>query len=231
MLVFTAVVGGAVLPVVAQNIGFYNLPVKPGDNLIAYQLDNSPDNDINHVLLGGVLTGSTFTEWDPVGNQLLPVSTFNGTTWSINYPFAPDGIGGVLNSPDDVTLLFAGSVVNLVTEGPNTGQYDFTPPERDSGTFLLAAAATVNGATFQQIIGRNPNDGDAVRTLDSATQQYSTTTFNNGAWNNGTPSLGVGQAAYFDLAVPEPSVYALTGLGALLVVTSRKMRIGKSRSA
>src|ERR1700733_12421715 len=77
----------------SAQVGFVNDTIVTGNNLIANDLSASPDNTLNNVLTFGVLTGSTFTEWDPVVQQFMPLSTFNGSTWSINYTFAPDQTG------------------------------------------------------------------------------------------------------------------------------------------
>jgi hypothetical protein len=54
-------------------------------------------------------------------------------------------------------------------------------------------------------------------------QIYTTTTFQNGVWDNGVPTLNVGQAAFFNLEpVPEPAVYNLFGASLLFAVTARK---------
>src|SRR5262252_8924377 len=93
-------------------VGYYNEILQPGDNLIANQLlQQGIDNTLNNCLVGGVLAGSTFTLWDPVNNQLLPPSMFNGHTWSINYNWNPiDGMGGVIHSPSLATNTFVGEV-------------------------------------------------------------------------------------------------------------------------
>ena len=203
-------------------VGFYNVGIFAGDNLVAAQLDNSPNNTLDTVLTTGVSTGSTFSEWNPVANSLLPLSTYNGTSWSIDYSFGPDGIGGVLNSPSATTVTFVGSLINLAVFGTNE-VYTFTPPARGPGTYLLGLAAPMGGATFQQIVGRAPNIGDSVSSLDGATQIYTTTTFNGSVWNNGIPSLAVGQADYFTLvAAPEPTVLALAGLGTASLLIFRR---------
>lgn len=205
----------------ANPVGYYNLNISPGDNLIANQLSASADNTLDSVLPVGPLTGSTFTEWDPAANQLLPVSTYNGSSWSIDYTFAPNGVGGVLNSPSSQTITIVGVVVNMDSTYEH---YEFTPPAYGPGTYLLALAAPLAaGATFQQIVGRAPDMGESVRTLNAATQLYSTTTFDGSVWNNGTPSLAVGQAAYFNLiAAPEPTTLALAGFGTAALIIFRR---------
>jgi hypothetical protein len=208
-------------------VGYYNLNIFPGDNLIASQFQSSdPNNGLDAVLTAGVAPGSTFSEWDPVASQFLPASTYDGSIWSINYSFGPNGVGGVLNSPSATTATFVGTVVNYDIDGP--AGYTFIPPARGPGTYLLALAAVAPfPASFQTIVGRAPNIGDSVRTLDGPSQVYSTTTFNGTSWDNGTPSLIIGQSAFFNLApVPEPSILALAGLGTASLVMVRRRKPG-----
>lgn len=80
---------------------------------------------------------------------------------------------------------------------------------------------------FYAVVGRNPNNGESVTTLDGESQLYSTTTFLNDTWDNGSPSLSVGQSAFFNLVnniapVPEPSAMALIGSSASLLLVSRR---------
>lgn len=209
-------------------VGYINLTIDAGDNLIANQLSAVPDNTLDSVFPAGagVLPGSTFSEWNPVTSQLLPSSTFNGTSWSINYTLAPNGMGGVLDSPGNTVVTTSGNVVNL-NLAPNANPfYTFVPPVLSPGTYLLAAAGPVSPGTFNLIIGSDPVAGDAVETLDALTQTYTTTTFNGTTWDNGAPSLGIDQSAYFTLAAPEPSTLALAGLGiGLFLVRFRQPRI------
>jgi hypothetical protein len=215
-------------PIASSNaVGYINLTIYAGDNLIANQLDDTVGNTLDDIFAtgpGDLLTGSTFTEWDPTSDQLLPASVFNGTSWSINYGLSPNGVGGVLNSPANTTVTFVGDVVNFNIQ-PGGG-YTFVPPLLGPGTYLLAMAAPLTG-TFEQVIGSDPIAGDSVETLDASTQTYSTTTFNGTTWNNGTPSLAVDEAAYFDLVVPEPSMFALTGLGAGILLICRRAQFIK----
>lgn len=206
--------------VYSTNVAGYIPLALSSENLIANQLDDGMGNTLDDVLPAGsgVLPGSTFTEWNAAANSLMPLSVFNGSTWSINYPFAPNGIGGVLDSPASTTITLVGSVVNFDF---STDMYTFTPPTRGAGTYLLALAAPLAPATFAGVVGRNPVAGDSVETIINGVE--STTTFNGTSWNNGTPGLAVGQAAFFDLvAVPEPSTLVLAGLGAAIAPMVRR---------
>lgn len=208
-------------------VGYIDLNISAGNNLIANQLgaQAGSNNDLNDVLTNGVATGSTFSEWEPTMNQLMPLSVFNGTAWSINYNFGPDGTGGVLNSPSATTVFTVGDVLNLNIDNGVSPFYTFVPPTRGPGTYLLSLAAPIPG-TFDDIIGRAPNAGDLVITLDGPSQTYSTNTFDGTSWSNGDPSLAVDQSAYFTLVpAPEPSVLALCGLGAAFLGIARRRKL------
>ncbi len=233
-LVLAGVICGAGFSASAQITGFYNLPIFAGDNLIANQFatGTSSPSTLDNVLTTGVPNGASFTEYDPNTHLALPPSVFTlaTSTWSINYTFGPNGLGGDLNSPDAATVTLAGTVVNLDF---GTGAYTYPAANYGPGLYLLALAAAVGPPTygsFQQIVGRNPSPGDSVETLNGATQTYTTTTFNGVSWNNGTPDLAEGQAAFFSLSTPEPSTYALLILSAVGLLISRRFRSQNSRS-
>jgi hypothetical protein len=198
-------------------VGYYKLMLYPGDNLIANQLSFS-NNTLNAIFQPGVPEGATFTGWNPSSQQYLPTSVYDiNTGWSINYELG-FGQGGLLHSPATFTNTFAGSV------WPGFNGIDpFVPPlVTDSGTLLLSCYIPIAPATFHDVVGRDPLNGESVTLLD-AVSQISTTTFENGVWDNGTPTLNVGQSAFFNLEpVPEPAVYNLVGAGLLLLATVRK---------
>jgi hypothetical protein len=210
-------------------VGYYNRNVVAGDNLIANQLGYGTggqySNTLDNVLTYGVADGSTFTEWDPTANAFLPLSVFNAaqTNWSINYTFNL-GQGGVLHSPVATTCTFVGeldgSIYNI-----NTGEYNWNPGY-GPGYYLLSCPVPFSDETFQEIVGRDPTDGEWVKILNEATQTYTVTTYHDGlGWDNGDPDLGVGQAAWFDLGpvvVPEPSAGLL--LAAACTVTLLRKR-------
>ena len=202
-----------------QNIvGYYKLMLYPGDNLIANQLSLS-GNTLNAIFQPGVPEGATFTGWNPSSQQYLPASVYDiNTGWSINYEL-DYGQGGLFNSPVTFTNTFTGSV------WPGFNGIDpFVPPlVTDSGTLLLSCYIPIAPATFHDVVGRDPQNGESVTLLDAVSQISTTTTFENGVWDNGTPTLNVGQSAFFNLeSVPEPAVYNLVGAGLLLLATVRK---------
>jgi hypothetical protein len=212
--------------VYTQNIvGYIRQPIYAGNNFIANQLANS-DNSLT-TLFQNAPEGATFTEWDPAAQQFLPVSTYDTSTgWSINYTLTY-GQGGLFDSPVTFTNVFAGTV----WPGFDPTAPFVPPPVAGSGKLLLSSVIPID-ASFYDVVGRNPFNGDSVTLLDALSQTTLTTTFQNGVWSDGDPLLSVGQSAFFDLVsaqpglvvAPEPSTYGLLGTGLFLLVASRNLR-------
>jgi hypothetical protein len=206
-------------------VGYYNLTLYPGDNLIANQL-GTPDNRLNNLLIYGVADGSTLTKWDPLANQFLPASVFDAATtnWSINYSLTY-GEGALLHSPGTTVNTFVGEVF----PGYNIDTFVLNwNPNNANGLYLISSPVPMArpiSQMFAAVTGRSPRDGEWVRLLDPATQTYLTTVFDpfSGTWSNGDPVLGVGMAAWFNL-VPEPSMTALLAVGAAAMVWRRRVR-------
>jgi hypothetical protein len=199
-------------------VGYITQPLYAGDNLIANQLSDS-NNTLNAIFQPGVPEGATFTEWDPASQQYLPASVYNiNTGWSINYEL-DYGQGGLFHSP----LTFTNTFVGTVWPGFNP-DVTFVPPlVTGTGSLLLSCFVPFSSVTFYDVVGRDPQNGESVTVLNAVSQIYTTTTFQNGVWNNGVPTLDVGQAAFFNLEpVPEPSVYNLIGASLLFAITARK---------
>jgi hypothetical protein len=119
--------------------------------------------------------GSILTKWDSQAHQFLPSSIFSGGSWSINYDLAP-GAGALFHA----TAAFTNTFVGTVLVGPGGGPGDITPPTPPvlgSGLFLLSSLFPASGRTFQNMIGRDPHEGEWVRLLDTASQTYFTTTY------------------------------------------------------
>ena len=82
---------------------------------------------------------------------------------------------------------------------------------------------------LQDIIGRGPLNGEQVTTLNALTQTYTTTTYLNGAWNNGDPTLAVGQAGMFNIGpAPEPSSVALMLAGLAGAIVFRRHQLARA---
>ncbi len=220
---FLGLCGRVDAQVYSQNIvGYYNLLIRPGDNFIANQLDNSGGNTLTNLFQSGVPQGATFTKWDANLVQFLPLSTYDSSSgWSINYDLT-FGEGGKLTTSTTFTNVFFGTVGPSLNTS-DSGPLFFPPLISGNGLFLLSCVVPINSAGFFDVVGRNPEDGDYVKIWDSISQTENTTTFGGGLWDHGAPSLSVGQSAFFGLGgmspspVPEPSIYGLFGAGLLML--------------
>jgi len=208
-------------------VGYVNRPIVPGASLVANQLNASPNNSINNILLS-VADGATFTKWDSSANAFLPQSVFNlGThSWSINYSLNL-GEGALVTSPSLTTNTFVGEVVGYTNIISDIGNGKWEPNYAD-GLHLIACPMPVGGTVsfmFAKVTGRGPEAGEWVKVLDEGTQTYITATFSGSAWDN-DPSLGVTHAAWFNLGpvVPEPSSMALIGVAGLVAWRFRQRR-------
>lgn len=216
-------------------VGYYNLRIYEGDNLIANQLDTGGTNRLNSFLINGAVPdGATFTKWDSAANAFLPLSTYNAGIgrWSIDYGLTY-GAGGLLRSPSLWTNTFVGDVfppfVPYLDLNANVSNY--WRPDYLNGLYLISSPIPIGtnmDQMFPYVVGRQPNDGEWVNILNPATQTYTMTTFHTGSgWDNGNPSLSVGESAWFDLGpvvVPEPAAVNLAALGAGVLLFFRRRK-------
>lgn len=214
--------------VFSQNIvGYINLELYAGNNWVGNPLASS-DDTLATIFQPGVPEGTSFAEWNPATQQYLPPSVYDTTTgWSINYSWGY-GQGGLLNTPSPFLNTFVGTVwPGLDINGP------FIPPLVTGGAQLLACVIPIQ-ATFYDVMGRDPQNGDSVTTLDGPSQSTTTTVFENGLWSEGIPLLNVGQAAIFGNSAsynpdvppaPEPGGLQLAGIGLVMILAAaRKCR-------
>jgi len=203
--------------------GYVNTPFAPGSTLFANPLQTT-SNTLSNLFAGGVPNGTTVSLWNSTALGYDITSTYSGGSWSLNLTLNP-GTGARLTTTGTFTNTIVGVALNhdggpLPLSGPTQPPVYAGP----NGLFLLGDKAPV-GATgndiFLNIFGRAPTVGEQVIKL-SSTSTY----LGGGSWDN-TPTLYVGEAAFFNIgpvAVPEPTAYALVifGLAVLRLASSHK---------
>jgi hypothetical protein len=232
----------------SQNIvGYINLVLRPGVNLIADQFLSAPDNSLDSILngassFGGLANNTTFTMWN--NGAYLPLSVYSSSSdsWSINYQLNL-GQGGYLTSPTLVTNTFVGQVGPYFDGSANNINWN---PNYANGLQLISNPIPIAGNLdyeFFNVTGRAPVAGEVVAVLNPFTQTYTKSYFDGFQWvdqisgNPSTVVLQVAQSAWFGLGanydidipspVPEPGALALVGLGAAMLFR----RQGRPRAA
>jgi hypothetical protein len=201
-----------------------------GDNLFATPLETGTGDTLTELFTHFVPDGTTISLWNPTTRTFDTTSTFSSGSWSINLSLPP-GTGAELHTATSFTNSFFGYVLNH--DGSALGSSSqLTPPpvySGPNGVLLLgdkALAVDTGTDIFLNLLGRAPNPGEQVTTLDSATQTYLTSTYlGNGSWDTAPPTLHVGDAAFLNVGpVPEPSTLSLVGLGSAIGIAFNRRK-------
>ncbi len=187
-------------------IGFVNLNIVPGTNLIAdqlYQVDDwvlhySPDffplNTLNSLfppLAGFDQLGTQIIKWNGQGFDVFTFgynTAYRGAAWSdTNGLFNGDatllpGIGVLMNNGTGSS--FTASFVGLVRQ-----EQVF---QIQAGTNYLSATLPVAGA-ITNITGYVPHHGDVIQLWNTNSQIFQSYTNNGSAWSPGSPVVGAGE--------------------------------------
>lgn len=216
-------------------VGYVNLEIKPGENLVANPLwpNTAPNNDCSlSTILPTVPAGTIVSLWNPATLSFTQTSTFvDGSGWSTNLQLLP-GVGAKFTNPgtSPFTATFVGEVGNF--DGTRPADIDHlydhppTPFAGPAGTYLLASKvpiALTGDDVFRYVLGRVPKPGEHFTWLNSSTQVYSTVIYDelDLTWHPAPPSLSVGQAAFYTI-VPEPASLSLLALGGLAMLRRRR---------
>lgn len=189
-------------------VGYVHQPMAQGDNLI-----NNPLDDGTLLLSNLIPTapiGTTVSLWNPLIEGYGLTSTFISGSWTADLTLSV-GTGALLNTSTLFTNTWVGGVLTgdgIAASGP---LYPPSPYSGPDGTYLLGTITPVSVTgedVFLWVLGRGPNVGEKVTTLDTSSQIYTTTTYlGSSAWDNGIPSLDVAESAFF--TIPEPSSLAM----------------------
>jgi len=195
-------------------VGYINLTLQPGLNLIANQLDVDgyfTNNTYTGVFSTNLPANSKIYAFNPTSGGYATL-TWSGTTWigstakaPVNAALAP-GLGVFVNnnSANPLTL----TLVGQVNQGTNT-----TPLVQ--GLQIVSSIPPIS-AGLQTGLGYVPTSGDKVYVFNPVAQGYSTKTYNYnagtgvGKWIGGEPTPNVGDAFFLQSATATNWVQAFT---------------------
>jgi hypothetical protein len=150
---------------------------------------------------GDTPEGTTVSLWNPTTLSFTNTSTLSEGSWSVDLPLPP-GTGVLMFAPSTFLLTLVGDI--LGHDGSPAGFYSLPPPpvySGPNGVYLLGDKAPITNTgtnIFINILGRLPYAGEQVISLDG-TNTY----LGHGMWDS-VPTLGVGQAAFFNI-MSEPA--------------------------
>jgi hypothetical protein len=196
-LLLTAAVGAAGIatssaqtPVYSVNaVGYVNTALIKGYNLISNPLDNkATGGNVIKSLFAGSAAGTQIFKFDSATSKysLAAVDDFTGEIVgdAANLTLVP-GEGVFILAPAAATVTFVGEVPAGNLSNPIPKGFSIRSSQ-------VPQAGTVTA------LGYVPEEGDQINVFDEATQKYVVHGFEFGEWSGGVPSLGVGEAAFFN---------------------------------
>jgi len=184
--------------VYSQNIvGYVNIPLVAGNNLIANQLDydgTGTNNTVNTVFPNGLPNKTVISAWNPSTSTFVPAEYFTSSGWSGTnstyiYSALQPGSGFFIkvNTATNITL-----VGNVIT-GTNT----YPVPV---GFTVQAPSAPIAG-TLDTTNGYHPSNKDIVDVWVPASSTFTAFEyFTSGGWTPSDPQLAVGQSVFLKAA-------------------------------
>jgi hypothetical protein len=226
-------------------VGYVNKQYPEGWSLIANPLDNtSPSGNTLNVLFGNTMPdGAQISKWTGSSYNTFTYDTVGWLDASFNYVGASvtlvPGVGAVLHTPTlPPNLTWVGDVIHDTGPPPNDIiRHPATPPA-SPGVYLLASTFPVV-SSFADVVGRAPNNGEAVLTINSLGSP-TVVQFDSGGWVDSgfnpvpDPTVGVAESAFFALGgadfanwhlpgiVPEPGTFTLLALGSVILFRRRE---------
>ena len=207
-----AFVAASAFTSMAQNVyslnvvGYINIPLVEGFQLIANQLDydGTGTNNLDANVLGtGLPVGTTVYTWNPatVSYNIDSLATAKGSTnvsWSKNYPLNP-GQGAWLSIPSGKL-----TSSNLTTVGQVDQGSLVNPNLNPAGGFSLVSSMVPLAGGLQTVLGYTPQTKDTVYQWEIASQSYKISSFvvpkggSNPAWSPAEPTLAVSEGFWLN---------------------------------
>jgi hypothetical protein len=209
--VAAAILVASFAPQSATAVGYVNRTFNVGDNLFVNPLHFAFNTLSNVFAFSPVPHGTQVSLWNPMTLSFDTTATFNAGngSWSDNFTLYP-GTGARLTTSVSFQNTFIGDVLDH--DGQPYGDTFHNPPPYagPDGIFLLGDKSPIvntGNDIFLHILGRDPNVGEKVQNL-----MTTSTYLGDGLWDN-VPVLGVSEAAFLHVAVPEPAITTIVLLG------------------
>jgi hypothetical protein len=178
--------------VYSQNIvGYINVPLNTGFNLVANQLDldGTGTNNSIYTTVGTNLPSGTFLyAWNGTGFTSSKLNALG--KWLTNNQIITNavnpGAGFFLDVAAPTNVTFVGNVI--------TGTNTYAVP---AGFQVLSPSGPVAG-TLDTTNGYTPTKGDFIYVFNGS--GYNSHKYSGTAWLSGDPQIAVGQAVFFDSA-------------------------------
>lgn len=215
-------------------VGYVNVSFNPGytlfenplqntDNHLSAVMPTAPDGTVVSLWNSSAATYGQSLTYDGLGHMWVDSNTLLPSDVLLN-----PGTGARWYNPGNTlfTGTFTGNVLNHDGTPFDGSNFSNPPPfSGPNGRYLLgdkAPVAATGDDIFLHILGRNPNVGEQYVTLsDTYAYEGSGTWLKDGS-SIAAPSYAPGDAAFFDVVVPEPSLSALGLIG--LAVLRRHLR-------
>jgi hypothetical protein len=179
-------------------VGYINVPIVPGYQMISCPLVSSPDNTFN-TLFGTSLAAQTqLIKWNPSTSQFAVTSfnhgayASNGGTNTLN-----PGEGCFINWPvaaGTTNFTFVGQVLSATSTGGSLSNSVV------AGYQIISPLIPVAG-DIQTNLQYTPNNLDKVFQWNNASSTYTTYSYNHNAWSGGNvPTNAPGQSFFLDAA-------------------------------
>ena len=226
-------------------VGYVNKQYPQGWSLIANPLNNTSGNTLDGLFGNTMPDGTQLSKWTGSAYNTFTYNTVGWRDASLSYVGSsvtlPPGIGAVLFTPVlPPNITWVGNVIHDHGPPPLSDiiRHPATPPA-SPGIYLLASTFPVVGSTFADIVGRAPNDGEAILTINSLGTP-GVVHYDSGSWWDSSsnlvpnPTVGIAESAFFALGganfanwslpgvVPEPGTFTLLALGAIILFRGRK---------
>ena len=170
----------AVGAVSSNIVGYTQISLVTGNNLVANTLDNGSGNG-SHALFTGLPDQSALFTWN--GSSFV-VDNFSFGAWDLADPGValPPGVALFVNVPSAASIYFVGQVVQT-----SSVTIAASPAFSFVGSVLPIAGALDTALSYA------PQEGDAVFTWDAAHQSYVVNNYSFGSWDSGSPQIAIGQ--------------------------------------